>query len=269
MKKVNFVYAVFFFFSIFLIGCENPSGSDTEGKGAPGQINLTIAQEKGAVILSWDSVIGAERYAVYRKNDSGANVRLGETWDQYYFIDRADNNNELRQGEEYTYTVAAIGYNGDRREASESIMPHDIPAKFSGIGLALDVKCSLVKMHGSAENNGITISWNRQAIMNAYNVRIYKGSKGRAFDPWGGDTWEQIYEISDYERESLTNQHVYQKALSWNIEFGSLKEGALDNYADYDYYVFIEPWVTYPYYGVDFGYTEINAVSKASVKVTI
>ena len=87
------------------VGAYDANGKTIRYYDAPHLISATVDQ--AGVTVSWNPVVGAAMYQVYRKNTAGKWERIGSTGD-LYFVDK-----NVEKFRAYTYTVLCLNSNSE------------------------------------------------------------------------------------------------------------------------------------------------------------
>lgn len=188
MKKIIWIFVILFLVSsILFTGCAklfyelsqdddnnpfDPNGTDNgNGISAPTGVNASQGNYTDRIIISWDSVSGANRYNIYRSTSSeGSYENVYEAWDTTYedwYLPAG--------GTYYHYKIKAIS---DGRESDFSIW-------FSGYQKILPTD-SVYATDGSYPDR-IIINWNYVAGTKYYEVHSSTSWDGVYSQI--GDTW--------------------------------------------------------------------------------
>ncbi len=142
--------------------------------------NLTVYNYNNKLVFKWDEVDGAEKYKVYRKNESDKKWSVvGETKKTTY------SDTDIKNGVEYSYSVKAAGENGVYGN------------------LASGVKCKALKkpsqLDVSADKTGVVITWNK--ITKATGYKVYRKTDGAT-------KWTCIKTVKDNKTTEYTDKKV-------------------------------------------------------------
>jgi len=160
MKKINIpLFLVFCLFTVALKYCstQDQSSITQNNNGIIPAIpyNLDIeVPEVGTIILSWDSIVGAESYNIFWKssNDTDSIKKLGKSFEPQF-----SHENLLTDGTEYCYRVTAVNTSGES-DYSEFICGTPSKPKTPD-GLSIE---------GGKER--LRISWNHVENAEYYNI---------------------------------------------------------------------------------------------------
>lgn len=159
-------------------GSTYTSGLDETGKSityyyaTPAVSDLMI--QSNGILITWNKVTGAAKYAVLRKDSSGDWVTLGATAGQSW-VDRT-----AIAGNEYTYTVRCVSSDGstftsDLDETGKSVTYYYATPAVSSL---------------TVQNNGILITWNKVAGAAKYAVlRMDSSGNWETLGATAGQNW--------------------------------------------------------------------------------
>jgi hypothetical protein len=176
-----------------LIGCEQPTEytvTETVTETIPslsGPGNQKgVNDYEGVVTLTWDPVIDAAGYEVYRKTGDQPAVILGDASEisntgSFGYNDIVGANNVITQGTAYTYTVVAVSSHSTSRgvdvvqngQSTIYITPAKIPAKASYTVPAV-TGLSAVAATDADGNNVVRVTWNKNASP-AVSYKVFAG----------------------------------------------------------------------------------------------
>lgn len=160
------------------------SGYDTAGVtaayvGVPG--NIALQNVNDCIKVSWNSVSGAFRYRIYRKDTYNTSWQLvGESINANY----ADNT--VEDGVMYQYTVRAVGYNGG------------VSAYLNGRYMTA---LKMPKVWMNCTPDGIMVNWSKMPKATQY--RVYKKTAASS-------SWSCIGTISDKTKTYLFDKSVQE-----------------------------------------------------------
>ena len=205
MKKTRFfAYGMFgaaLTFALVLAGCENgvsPVSIDgTVDSTAIDAPAVTAAAVTGGVRLSWDPIVDASGYQVWRRDANTSDKQLGgpqldTAANKYVYADLVADGNPLTANTEYTYTVVAIATSSTRENGkwNGTATPTAIPAKGSQLAApaavvidAFDEDGGKVSVTVTAPAGGnippsYSVSLYREGVSNAVATGSFDGNKG-------------------------------------------------------------------------------------------
>ncbi len=111
----------------------------------------SVSNEKNGVKISWKSVLGADKYYVYRKVKGGSYSKIGETTKNYYTDKKA------KSGKKYYYVVKAVNKAGISDSSSSKSILH--------------LADPTLKKPSSIQK-GIVLKWNK--ITGAQGYMVYR-----------------------------------------------------------------------------------------------
>lgn len=169
-------------YTVRAISGGNYSGFDGNGVcakyvGVPK--NVKVLNSKDCLRVSWSSVEDAAKYAVYRKDGKNTSWKFSG-----YSVGTVFEDCSVTNGNEYTYSVRAIGNNGGL-------------SAFSGGVKTTALKAPLLVLQ--CTSNSIKVSWS--AIAGATEYRLYRKAEG-------AKNWTGIYTIKSGKTTSFTDKNV-------------------------------------------------------------
>ena len=149
----------------------------TSGLATP---KLTGAEStKDGILVTWETVVGAEKYRVYRKTGSSGWMNMAETSSPNY-TDKA-----VTYGTTYTYTVRCVDANGN------------YTSKFDEAGKTIQYLATPVLTGISNANGGVKLTWGKVTGAAKYRVFRKKGTSGwSAYANVTGTSYTDIYAVS-------------------------------------------------------------------------
>ena len=188
-------------FALVLAGCENgvsPVSIDgTVDSTAIDAPAVTAAAVTGGVRLSWDPIVDASGYQVWRRDANTSDKQLGgpqldTAANKYVYADLVADGNPLTANTEYTYTVVAIATSSTRENGkwNGTATPTAIPAKGSQLAApaavvidAFDEDGGKVSVTVTAPASGnippsYSVSLYREGVSNAVATGFFDGNKG-------------------------------------------------------------------------------------------
>ena len=127
MKRVDYTLGIILILLISISGCFEDvkevslDSSDTE-MGVPTGLSADVSD--GAVSLSWDNVLNASSYNLYRKTGAFGDLGLLANTASTSYLDEDVNN-----GQDYYYTVTAVSETGLEGERADEVQA--IPSVYS------------------------------------------------------------------------------------------------------------------------------------------
>lgn len=146
------------------------------------------------VKITWNEVIGAERYAVYYKGSKGW-TRMGTTTDTSYI------DTDVSSGSTYTYTVRCLNSSGSK-----------FTSDFNSTGWRYTYNMAVPKITSlKSADDGIHISWD--AVPNAAKYRVYCKVN---------NSWKKLTSTTD---TSFTDSSVsYNKSYTYTVRCVNAKD---------------------------------------------
>ncbi|MDR2053785.1 MAG: hypothetical protein LBP80_10255 [Treponema sp.] len=208
------VPAVLLAFVVVFAACETPT------QQVEGTVNLpaleapvvTAAAVKGGVHLEWSPILDASSYTVWRKAGAAGAIELNSGFPfqdpetgKWHYLDLVSDNNPLKAGTEYTYTVIAQARSStitNSRSAEAAVTPAaaDIPAKGAKLAAVSGVT---LKLDPDAEE--ATVSWiipPGEVPAQRYSVQLYRDGSYVGNDSVGfGETDSTVYWGSSSQNE--------------------------------------------------------------------
>jgi hypothetical protein len=218
-----------------LIGCEQLTEyTVTEtipSIGGPGNLK-GVNDYEGVVTLTWDPVIDAEGYEVYRKTGDQPAVILGDgskisNTGSFGYNDIVGANNVITQGTAYTYTVVAVSSHSTSRsidvvqngQSTIDITPAKIPAKAS-YPVPVVTGLSAVAAKNAYGNDVVRVTWNKNASP-AVSYKVFVG--GNDISSYSSIVFEGDKAVFEYDDSSSKNLSLGEK---YKIEvLATFKEG--------------------------------------------
>ncbi|MDR2482348.1 MAG: hypothetical protein LBD08_01810 [Treponema sp.] len=193
MKKTRFLaYGMFsaaLTFALVLAGCENgvsPVSIDgTVNSTAIAAPEVTAEAVTGGVKLTWDPIVDAQSYEVWRRDavntadkklEVNGGPQLDKAANKWVYLDLAADDNLLVKDTAYTYTVVAIATSStlNNNQGTAEGTPTTIPAK----GTKLD-KPTKVEFEFDEDNSKVkvTVTAPTTGIIPAgYSVKLYRAN---------------------------------------------------------------------------------------------
>ena len=177
-----------------LISDYDPVGQHIVYVAAPRIVSLSAVN--GGVHVTWGSVNGASKYRVFRKNDSGNWVRIGDTAAVSY------TDASVVFGATYCYTVRCIDADGNY------VSSYDSGGKMITYAAAPSIS------NISASNGGVRIVWGQ--IDGAAEYRVYRKT--------GSGSWSVIEETTAASYTDRTAEYgvAYSYTVGCVDSFGNL-----------------------------------------------
>ena len=176
---------------------------------------ITAAPAAEGILITWDYIINADHYRVYRYNEkTNKYVKLGDTYDSSYY------DKTVKAGTSYSYKIKAYDYNGKESKLSDA-------AKAT-----VDIMAGPLTL--AVTSSSLKLSWKKSSNADGYEVWYYKkkiSSKDK--DAAGSVMIWDYYTYTDlYNSGSLDTS---------SVEFKKLKTTASTSYSikrdkNYNYY---------------------------------